>query len=191
MPDRFEHNKNAHRNCSLFHRSTGPYSLCPNPVQPPASNVGPDSRNAVSDALANIIIGEADPTERQALIVARRGQGKFRDQLIERWKSCSVTNFGPKAVLVASHIIPWWKCESNEERLDVNNGLLLTPNIDKLFDRGLVTFDQDGRIRLSPNLNAAEAANLGVHDALRLRNVPETLKPYLYRHINDGYFQAA
>jgi hypothetical protein len=160
-------------------------------VQPPASNVGPDSRNAVSDALANIIIGEADPTERQALIVARRGQGKFRDQLIERWKSCSVTNFGPKAVLVASHIIPWWKCESNEERLDVNNGLLLTPNIDKLFDRGLVTFDQDGRIRLSPNLNAAEAANLGVHDALRLRNVPETLKPYLYRHINDGYFQAA
>lgn len=189
MRDRFEHNRNAHRSCSRFHSPTPPYSLCPNPVNPPASDVEPDGRNAMSDALATIIIGEVGPTERQALIVARRGQGKFRDQLIERWRSCSVTGFGPEAVLVASHIIPWCKCKTNKERLDVNNGLLLIPNIDKLFDRGLVTFDQDGRIRLSPNLNAAEAANLGVHDALRLRYVPEALKPYLHRHMNDGYFQ--
>ena len=191
MPDRFEHNQNAHKNCSRFHKLTPPYSLCPSPVKPPASDIGPDGRNAMSDALANIIIGEVGATDRQTLIVARRGQGKFRDELIERWRTCSVTGFGPEAVLVASHIIPWCKCATNEERLDVNNGLLLIPNIDKLFDRGLITFDQDGRIRMSPNLDAAEAANLGVRDTLRLRCVPETLKPYLHRHMSDGYFQTA
>ena len=145
----------------------------------------------MSDALANLIIGEVGATDRQTLIVARRGQGKFREQLITRWKTCSVTGFGPEAVLVASHIIPWCKCATNGERLDVNNGLLLIPNIDKLFDRGLITFDQDGRILISQNLSVADAANLGVHAALRLRYVSEAIQPYLYRHMNDGYFQAA
>jgi len=122
---------------------------------------------------------------------ATRGCFTFREKLIKRWQTCSLTDFGSEAVLVASHIISWCKCESNEERLDVNNGLLLTPNIDKLFDRGLITFAQDGRIRMSPNLDAAEAANLGVRDTLRLRYVPETIQPYLHRYMNDGYFQAA
>ena len=191
MPDRFEHNQNAHKNCSRFHKLTPPFSLSPSPLAPPANAVGPDGRDAMSDALANVVIGNVDETHRQTLIKARIGQGQFRSDLISRWRTCSVTGFGPVTVLVASHIIPWCKCATNAERLDVNNGLLLTPNIDKLFDRGLISFDPEGRVHISPKLGLKEAANLGINGTMRLRYVPEAIKPYLHRHMQDGHFQAA
>ena len=80
------------------------------------------------------------------LINARVGQGKFRSAVLRRaGYKCEVTGLANKAMLIASHIIPWASdAADNKNRLDPNNGLSLTPNIDKLFDCGLISFNDDG-----------------------------------------------
>lgn len=91
-------------------------------------------------------------TEKEALIKTRKGQGKYRKKLIEYWKGCAVTNCTSIELLKASHIKPW--CESNNnERLDVYNGLLLNPNFDALFDKGLISFNNSGEILVSSYLD--------------------------------------
>ncbi len=91
-------------------------------------------------------------TEREQLIQARRGQGLFRDRLLDYWKKCCVTSCDLQMVLRASHIKPW-RQSSNEERLDKFNGLLLTPNVDALFDKGLISFSDSGEMLLSPQVS--------------------------------------
>jgi hypothetical protein len=99
-----------------------------------------DADADVADIRAATNVGE---TTKQALIDARRGQGNFRDQLMARWdNSCAVTGCNQPQVLRASHIKPWKKC-SNAERLNPYNGLLLSANLDALFDRGLVSFETE------------------------------------------------
>ena len=85
-------------------------------------------------------------------------------------------------VLIASHIVPWAKCATNEERLDPLNGLLLTPNLDKLLDQFLISFKSDGAILLSNELSVEERAALGVTERSRLRFVRPAMLPYLKRH---------
>ena len=94
-------------------------------------------------------------TEKQNLVKCRIGQGTFREKLIKLWEGCSVTKFKNIEILIASHIKPWSK-SSNEERLDVFNGLLLTPNLDKLFDKGYISFKDDGKILISETLKNFE-----------------------------------
>ncbi len=91
-------------------------------------------------------------TETQSIIMTRIGQGQFRDDLIDYWGGCSVTNCQLTEVLVASHIKPW-KDSSDIERLDVYNGLLLLATLDKLFDRGYISFDNEGKIIISTLIN--------------------------------------
>ena len=189
MKDRFEHNRGAHSGCPLFFRHAGPPSRSPNPVEANHEMKGPAGRDLVDDDLAGIIIGNVPDTDKKMLIRARVGQGKYRDDLMAIWGGCSVIGCGPASVLVASHIIPWCKCRTNTERIDPANGLLLTPNLDKLFDRGLITFETDGRIRISRALLALDAEGLGIHAQLMLRKVPESTKAYLVRHVNEGHFQ--
>lgn len=85
-----------------------------------------------------------DVTEKLQLTKARIGQGLFRSNLEAIEPACRVTGVTNKALLIASHIKPWSKCENNAERLDGHNGLLLSPHIDKLFDRGWITFTDAG-----------------------------------------------
>lgn len=88
-------------------------------------------------------------TERSGLVTSRVGQGAYRKRIIHRWEyKCAVTNFNKLDILIASHIVPWSKA-SDHERLDVNNGLLLSPTYDALFDKHLITFDNNGKIQLS------------------------------------------
>jgi|HubBroStandDraft_2_1064218.scaffolds.fasta_scaffold90872_2 putative restriction endonuclease len=82
--------------------------------------------------------GESPEVERDAVIKARRGQGKFRIDVIALWGGCAVTGCSLAKVLVASHIVPWAECSTDKEKLDPFNGLLLTPNLDKLVDRCLL-----------------------------------------------------
>lgn len=92
-------------------------------------------------------------TTREALVQARIGQGKFRADLIQRWNGrCALTGLSNINLMVASHIDAWALCD-NQARLDPDNGLLLAPHIDRLFDRGLITFEADGELRISGNLN--------------------------------------
>lgn len=98
-------------------------------------------------------------TQKAMLVQARRGQGKFRDRLIQQWHSCAVTGYGNIAMLLASHIKPWSQSD-NAERLDPYNGLLLVPNLDKAFDLNYVTFSERGKIMVSEMLGDYEALGI-------------------------------
>lgn len=91
-------------------------------------------------------------TERQAIVKSRIGQGQFRDKLLLKYKKCIITGISIPQVLVASHIKPWAAC-NNKERLDVNNGLILSATYDKLFDSGLISFNENGRLYISRAIN--------------------------------------
>jgi len=93
-------------------------------------------------------------TEAERLVVQRIGQDIFRARLMDYWESrCPLTGITDPALLRASHIVPWAECESDAERLDVHNGLLLSALWDAAFDRALVTFDDEGEPQFSPRLS--------------------------------------
>ncbi|MFM7459401.1 MAG: HNH endonuclease [Burkholderiales bacterium] len=119
-----------------------------------------------------------DSTTKERLILARLGQGKFRSALVSESPHCFVTGYPVERLLVASHIVPW-KSATNQERLDPLNGLLLVPQLDKAFDQGFITFDENGRIRLSSKL--AKPATLGISPRMKLLNHANR-QHYLKRH---------
>lgn len=100
-------------------------------------------------------------TDRRQLILARRGQGIFREGVQRVERQCRVTHVDRPEHLRASHCKPW-RDSSHAERLDPHNGLLLTPSIDHLFDRGFLSFEQDGRLLLSPVAHRESLARMGV-----------------------------
>jgi hypothetical protein len=108
-----------------------------------------------------------DETMRRRLVDARLGQGRFRRQVLIRWqRRCVVTDCALEDVLRAAHIKPW--CISdNDERLNPANGLLLTANFDALFDRCLISFEDDGRMLVSNSVLASERELLGIPRDLR------------------------
>ena len=120
-------------------------------------------------------------TERRTVIAARLGQGRYRADLIDLWHGrCSVTGYDDPRLLIASHIKPWYAAD-HQERIDPYNGLLLTPNLDKAFDAGLITFDCDnGRIALSAALRRPEA--LGIDPTMRLTHRCDATAAYLDYH---------
>lgn len=134
-------------------------------------------------AAMTIDLGEValTDTERDALIKARIGQSRYRDSLVAYWGGCSVTECSIPQLLRASHIKPW-RSANHAERLDQFNGLLLTPNLDLAFDQGLISFDDDGDILLSPEVDAATAAALHLSPALRLRQIEPRHRSYLTWH---------
>lgn len=100
-------------------------------------------------------------TEKEALVQSRRGQGLFRLRVQRFERACRVTGVAAAEFLIASHIKPWRK-STNPERLDGENGLMLTPTIDRLFDRGFVSFRDSGELVSSPVLDPDIAARLGI-----------------------------
>ena len=121
------------------------------------------------------------PSEREAIVKARIGQGRFRQSLIEYWSACAVTGCMEENLLRVSHIKPWSKA-TLEERLDLYNGLLLSPALDACFDSGYVSFDDEGEILISESLTADDAKALGINSKRRLRRVEPEHKKYLAFH---------
>lgn len=78
----------------------------------------------------------------------RRGQAKYKEALYLKYKHCPFTGIDDIHILIGSHIKPWYLCEG-KEKTDPSNGFLLSPLYDKLFDKGYITFDNDGKIRIS------------------------------------------
>lgn len=99
-------------------------------------------------------------------ITARVGQGKYRQKLIGYWERCALTGFNDVRFLVASHIKPW-RASDNQEKLDLYNGLLLMPNIDKAFDLGFITFSDKGKIIISTQLEESE--RLGIRAGMNIK----------------------
>lgn len=105
---------------------------------------------------------EIPETEREAVILARRGQGIFKRNVLKIEQRCRITGVDHAEHLVGSHCKPWRDCASNEERLDGENGLLLTPSIDHLFDRGFISFENDGRLLISRVAHRESLRRMGV-----------------------------
>lgn len=106
----------------------------------------------IEDSEEKLLRGEDERiTEKPQLVNARRGQGKFKENVWKVEKGCRITGISNPNFLIASHIKPWRSSDS-KERLDGNNGLLLTPNADRLFDRGYISFENDGELLVSGHL---------------------------------------
>lgn len=108
-------------------------------------------------------------TDRHAIVLARRGQGLFKERVMHFEKKCRITGVIQPEHLRASHCKPW-RDASNEERLDGENGLLLTPNADHLFDRGFIGFEDNGDVLISPVADKESLQRMGL-DSFRRLNV--------------------
>jgi 5-methylcytosine-specific restriction protein A len=121
-------------------------------------------------------------TERSGLVTSRVGQGAYRKRIIHRWEyKCAVTSFNKLDILIASHIVPWSKA-TDHERLDVNNGLLLSPTYDALFDKYLITFDNKGKIQLSDKIENSAYQKIGVTGREQIHDLNMYNVQYLDRH---------
>jgi hypothetical protein len=116
---------------------------------------------------------ETDPsvnkTDREAIVRARRGQGLFKQRVMRIETHCRITGVDNPNYLLASHCKPW-RDSSNEERLNGENGLLLTPSIDLLFDRGFIGFEDSGNLIISPVAHKASLQRMGL-ETKRITNV--------------------
>lgn len=106
-------------------------------------------------------------TDRLAIVLARSGQGLFKKRVSRIESRCRITRVENPVHLVASHCKPW-RDASNEERLDGENGLLLTPSIDHLFDRGFIGFEDSGRLIISPVAHHPSLERMGIEVAGRM-----------------------
>lgn len=122
-------------------------------------------------------------TEVERLVRQRIGQDTFRAALMDYWSgTCAVTGVDVPEVLRASHAKPWSDCESDAERLDVFNGFLLVANLDALFDRGLISFDDAGDLLVSPRVAQNSLVSLGLGEGAKLRWLAPEHMPYLAWH---------
>tara|TARA_B100000927_G_C16426012_1_gene453483 strand:+ start:54 stop:1256 length:1203 start_codon:yes stop_codon:yes gene_type:complete len=121
-------------------------------------------------------------TETRGLVTSRVGQGYYRREILNRWENkCAVKNISYPNILIASHIHPW-KDSTEDERLCVGNGILLSPNIDALFDRHLISFKDDGAMLISSRLDEKEYEDLGLSRGLKLRKVFKDMINFLEKH---------
>ena len=120
-------------------------------------------------------------TQREQLIKARRGQGIFRANVEQIELRCRLTGVTDRRFLVASHIKPW-RISSNEERLDGNNGLLLSPHVDKLFDRGWIAFSDSGSILCENRVALDLMKKWGLDPAQNVGIFRRQQRPYLRFH---------
>lgn len=159
--------------------------------EPPS--VGYASAEAAEDTLESAITNDTSlaETERLALTRARRGQGLYRKNLAAVEAACRVTGVEDPRLLIASHAKPWCVCTTHSERLDGNNGLMLTPHVDYLFDRGLLSFADDGALLVSPRVPDLTLDKLGLGPSQRLPAAPfQALQlPYIRYH-RDLRFKA-
>ena len=126
---------------------------------------------------------EPSTTEVERLRKERVGQNVFRSALMDYWeKSCAVTGVKNPTLLRASHIVPWATCETDEERLNVHNGLLLVATLDAAFDAGLVSFGDDGRILISEKLTESDQASAGIGRHLKLNRINDEVRKRLAWH---------
>lgn len=141
-----------------------------------------DYQQAVAAELAELPASIAG-TEVEHMVRQRVGQNKFRDAMMDYWGgACAVTGVALPEVLRASHAKPWAECATDAERLDVFNGFLLSANLDALFDRFLITFDEQGVLVTSPALTGIDLQPLGISCGMKLRWVNALHQPYLSLH---------
>ena len=122
-------------------------------------------------------------TEKEQVVKSRIGQSTFKDHLLQRECKCAICGITDKNFLIASHIKPWSK-STHAERLDVNNGLLLCPNHDALFDKGYISFDDNGQIVISSKLNETTKKYMNINPSIKIKMSKE-MKKYMKYHYEN------
>lgn len=141
-----------------------------------------DYHAAVVQAVAELP-AENRGTEVERLVRQRVGQERYRDALLTYWGgACAVTGVAVTEALRASHAKPWAECADDAERLDAFNGFLLVANLDALFDRFLISFDDAGYLLTSTRLSQSDLPGLGIHSGMRLRWLASEHRHYLQWH---------
>jgi predicted restriction endonuclease len=146
--------------------------------------------SAISPTYADSLLADIQEVEkakktkktiRARLVEARIGQGQFRKDLEQRWdNACELTGLQLRELLRASHIKPWPQ-STNPERLDGNNGLLLAAHVDALFDRGLISFSDVGKLLYAKRFPNSEKKSLGSPTSLSSK-LNKTEAKYLAYH---------
>lgn len=139
--------------------------------------------NRVADTFRQQTAQMPATTEAECLVVQRVGQHLFRQALLDYWHGqCAVTGLAMPELLRASHIKPWAKCTTDNERLDVFNGLLLAPHIDALFDGGWISFADHGNVVVSKALSTKACEQLGVNRQWTVHRLTAGHHAYLVHH---------
>ncbi|MCR4655900.1 MAG: HNH endonuclease [Lachnospiraceae bacterium] len=125
------------------------------------------------------LVGE----DKEAITIIRVNQGEFRDRLLNRYDKCCLCGVSSPLLLTASHIKPWAASEPSE-KLDVNNGLLMCPNHDKLFDKGFISFDDLGNIMISSKLVSNDQIFMNVNGKMHISVIEENKKYLDYHRTN-------
>ena len=120
--------------------------------------------NEWEDHLERQIVEAKDisETDRESLVKARRGQSRFRERVLAIEASCRVIKVDRREHLIASHCTPWRDCTDAEERIDGENGLMLIPTIDHLFDGSFITFENAGALIVSPSADKLSLTRMGI-----------------------------
>jgi len=142
---------------------------------------------------ANLLTNEIDELNlhgetRNAVVKIRVNQGVFRERLLKKYSKCCLCEVSKKDLLTASHIKPWSNCKP-EEKLDVDNGFLLCPNHDKLFDKGWISFTEEGIILISNEISEMDRIYLNIKEDLKI-NLTEKNKEYLKYHRNILFYKS-
>lgn len=148
--------------------------------------VGDEAFN-IQDSMASNSARDSNQTapegyDKEVTAKARVGQGKFRQDVMALWSdTCAVTGLDIKMLLTASHILPW-QLSNPHQKVDKFNGLALSPNIDKLFDKGFISFDEKGDILIKNSLSTDALKAVGVDKKMAIKNLTKEHLAYLKEH---------
>jgi hypothetical protein len=147
-----------------------------------------EEQQALEDDVQVILDSNLAASEKSTLIQARVGQGKFRKQVLQMWRNaCAVSDCKVDAILRASHIKPWRECINTQERLDPDNGLILAANLDALFDRGLISFENTGSMLIDKRISSADGKKLGLGSSLLIRPNQGQARYLKYHRESHGF----
>lgn len=178
VKDKSNHQFNAHNESQLsflLQRASQLANSLPNQA---VDNYETELKSALA-----LIPPSAKGTEVERMVRQRIGQDAYRKAMLDYWgNSCAVTGLQMPEVLRASHAKPWAECETDAERLDVYNGFLLTANLDALFDRFLISFDEAGKIIISNAISDSQRSTLNINQGMQLRWLSVEHHSYLEYH---------
>ena len=137
----------------------------------------------VQAELAQLTPPVAQNTEVLRMVRQRVGQQAYRQAMLDYWGgACAVTGLALAPVLRASHAKPWAVCDTDAERLDVFNGLLLAAHLDALFDQFLLSFDEQGSMLVSLQMDSTARNVLGLKPAMQMRWIAPEHQRYMSYH---------
>ena len=136
--------------------------------------------NQLLGVTTNDLFNAIEETEKLTYIKARIGHSKLKEILVKKDGCCKICGLSDERFLIASHIKPWSK-STNQERLDLNNVFLLCPHHDSAFDKGYITFDQDGMILISSELTLETRLLLNLNAEKKIE-LTEKQKEYMRWH---------